>query len=213
MRTLHAAIAERPDPKRPGVSRWQLTLPLDNLPVFDLLADCPSPLFTRTFIATAEHKDELGNAWMQTLGSATWTKTATPDNSANRFTLGFAGTRLPAQFWLETTNGDNPPITVENVRIRYAAPLLAAKLVTAAPLFLYYGNPQAGAPSYDLRLVRAELLSADKQAATLAAEEILKPERRHSDEISPGSPWLWAALALVVAVLLVVVARMLPKPV
>ena len=63
------------------------------------------------------------------------------------------------------------------------------------------------------RLLRAlEPAVADKQSATLAAEEILKPERPHGDGLSLGSPWLWAALALVVGVLLVVVARMLPKP-
>lgn len=213
MRSLQATIVERPDPKRPSVSRWQITPPLANLPVFDLMADSPSQLFTRTVTATVERKDELGNAWMQTLGSATWTRAATPDGLPNSLTLGFAGTRLPAPVWLETDNGDNPPITVENIRLVYAAPLLAAKLVSAAPLFLYYGNPQAATPSYDLRLVRDELLAADNHTATLAAEEFLKPERRHSDAVSPGSPWLWAALALVVAVLLVVVARMLPKPV
>jgi hypothetical protein len=212
MRTIHAAIDESPDPKRPGVSRWQITLPLANLPVYDLLAHSPSPLFTRTFVATAERKDELGNAWTQTLGAATWTKAATPDGSSSSFALGFGGARLPATFWLETNNGDNPPIKVQDIRLAYAAPLLAAKLVSAAPLFLYYGNPQAAAPSYDLRLVRDELLAADKQAATLAGEEILKPERVKSWAVTPGSPWLWAALALVVVVLLVVVARMLPKP-
>ncbi|MCX6876360.1 MAG: hypothetical protein NTW21_21505 [Verrucomicrobia bacterium] len=213
LRTIQPASAAHADPQRPNVSRWQLTLPLDNLPVTDLLADSASPLFTRTFVATAERKDSLGNAWTQTLGTATWTRTASPGGQPNSLMLGLANTRLPATFWLETANGDNPPITVDNIRIRYAAPLLAAKLVSAAPLFLYYGNPEASTPAYDLRLVRAELLAADKLSATLAAEETLRPERRRNDEVSPGSPWLWAALALVVVVLLVVVARMLPKPV
>ncbi|MEI6654470.1 MAG: DUF3999 family protein [Verrucomicrobiota bacterium] len=212
MRTINAAIAERPDPKRPSVSRWLLTLPLENLPVYDLIADSPSPLFTRTFKATTERKDELGNVWIETLGTATWTKTATPNGSSSSFSLGFGGTRLPAEFWLEADNGDNPPIKVENIRLHYAAPLLAAKLVSATPLFLYYGNPQAAAPAYDLRLVRAELLAADKQASTLGAEEVLKPDAAKPWAITAGSPWLWAALALVVVLLLVIVAKLLPKP-
>jgi len=211
LRTLHPVVAEQPDPKRPGVSRWQITLPLDNLPGTDVQADSPAPLFTRTFVATAQRKDELGNPWVQTLGTATWTRSATPGDVTNSLLLGLANTRLPAIFWLETVNGDNPPVKVENIRVRYTAPLLTAKLTSVDTLFLYYGNPRAVAPSYDLRLVREELLAADKQAATLAAEEILRPDRRHADEVSPGSPWLWAALALVVAVLLVVVARLLPK--
>ena len=212
MRTLNAAIAECPDPKRPGVSRWQVTVPLGNLPVSELMADSPSALFTRAFKATAERKDEFGNAWLETLATSTWTKSATPDASASRFALAFGGARLPAEFWLETDNGDNPPIKVENIRLLYAAPLLVAKLISAAPLFLYYGNPQATAPIYDLRLVRNELLAADRQATTLAAEEVLKPEAAKPWANTAGSPWLWAALALVVVALLAIVARLLPKP-
>ena len=101
---------------------------------------------------------------------------------------------------------------MENIRLLYAAPLLVAKLISAAPLFLYYGNPQATAPIYDLRLVRNELLAADRQATTLAAEEVLKPEAAKPWANTAGSPWLWAALALVVVALLAIVARLLPKP-
>ncbi len=210
-RTLKPVVVERPDPQRPGVSRWQLSLPLENLPITELLAESPARLFTRSFVATAERKDSLGNGWTQTLGTASWTQTAGSDNSPSGLRLGLSNTRLPAIFQLETANGDNPPIALENVRLQYRAPLIAAKLVSAAPLFLYYGNPQAAAPSYDLRLVRDALLAADKQPAELAAEETLRPERRRNAETSPGSPWLWAALALVVVVLLGVVARMLPQ--
>ena len=209
---LRAVMAERPDIKRPGITRWQITLPLGNIPVSELMADSPSPLFTRTFKAIAERKDDLGNAWLETLGSTTWTKATTPDGQSSSLTLALAGTRLPAEIWLETDNGDNPPIKVENIRLIYAAPLLVAKLVSTAPLFLYYGNPQVAAPAYDLRLVRNELLAADKQTATLGAEEVLKPDAVKPWAITAGSPWLWAALALVVVALLAIVARLLPKP-
>jgi len=81
-----------------------------------------------------------------------------------------------------------------------------------AQVFLYYDNPHVNPPSYDLGLVRAELLAGDKHAAALGAEEELKAgKHRNQGEMSAGSPWLWAALGLVVVVLLVVVAKMLPK--
>lgn len=94
--------------------------------------------------------------------------------------------------------------------LRFAAPSITAKLTDSAPLFLYYGNPEVPAPDYDLRLVRNELLSADSQSAELGNEELLKLQPPDQQAIGAGSPWLWAALAGVVVVLLVIVAKLLP---
>ena len=89
--------------------------------------------------------------------------------------------------------------------------LIVAKVTGAAPLFLYYGNPQATIPRYDLRLVWDELMAADQQAAGLGDEELLRPGMKKPGTMDAGSPWLWLALAGVVIVLLVVVAKLLPR--
>ena len=57
-----------------------------------------------------------------------------------------------------------------------------------------------------------EFETATKVAGTLGDEEKLpgySADPRHPS--GKGSPWLWAALALVVVALLWVVAKMLPK--
>ena len=97
--------------------------------------------------------------------------------------------------------------------VRFAAPSIIARITAADPLFLYYGNPGGAAPKYDLRLVRNELLAADQQRARLGAEEILRPDAREQGAMGAGSPWLWLALGAVVVVLLVIVAKLLPRPV
>ena len=81
-------------------------------------------------------------------------------------------------------------------------------------LELFYGNNRAAAPRYDLRLVAAQLLGAEKSIATLGPEApVAKQPHRESD--TPGGSGgiaFWIVLALVVAGLLIVLARLLPRP-
>jgi hypothetical protein len=193
------------DPKGPGFGRWELVLPVDGLPGHSLSARSPARLFTRRFTVSAEHKDSLGNRWNEEMGSADWVKTRENERDLE---IRFSESRLPARLILETDHGDNPPIELEDVLIRYDSPVLMAKVTGEAPVFLCYGNANAAAPTYDLELVRAELLSATPQTAVLAKEEILKPAPARMDS---GSPWLWLALAAVVIALLAIVAKLLPQ--
>ena len=105
---------------------------------------------------------------------------------------------------LETQNGDNPPIDLENFQLFYPATRVLFKTQPADNLFLYYGNPEAGPPHYDLSLVANELLAADKSVASLGTEEPLrKPAWRESATAGKGGVVFWGILALVVVVLLV----------
>ena len=203
------SVVLRPDPQRPTVSAWEITLPVAGLPTLDLTASSAAPMFVRRFVAIIKGKDDLGNAWSDNAGTAEWTKTAGADS---HLLLGLGGRRMPRTFVLETDHGDNPPLAVDDVRVRYAAPSITAKLAGGEPLWLYYGNAKAAPPQYDLRLVRNELLAAAPQAAGLGEEELLKPESRPRGGANAGSPWLWLALAGVVAALLVIVAKLLPRP-
>ncbi len=208
--TIIPNLIEEPDPDRPSVSRWKVTLPMDELPARELRANSPSPLFTRSFRALVHERDSLGNPRTRTLGSAHWTKTSTTEDSKSRLSLSLSNGRLPQTFYLETDNGDNPPIPLEEVTVHLPAPSLILKRSDPAPLYLYFGNQDATPPRYDLRLVRAELLAAKHQATTFGdAEELLSSRNR--GQIDAGSPWLWLALGLLVAFLLVVVAKLLPR--
>jgi Protein of unknown function (DUF3999) len=197
------------DPKQPTVSRWEVSLPVDGLPALELTASSPAPMFARRFEAFIDRKDDLGNSWTETVGTADWAKSQGRDTP---LTLQLGGRRLPAKLQLQTDHGDNPPIPVEGPHVRYAAPVIVAKLTEDAPLFLVYGNPQASAPQYDLRLVQNELMAAEPQSASLREEEMLGPDKREKMSVDAGSPWLWVALGGVVVALLVVVAKLLPQP-
>lgn len=205
----HSMISLPLDPKRPTVARWEVTLPVDGLPAVDLTAKSPAPLFSRRFVAQFARKDEMGNSWLETAGAADWTKSGGVDTP---LVLNLGHARLPRKLLLETDHGDNPPIPLAEVVVRFAAPVITAKVTDDAALYLYYGNPKAAPPQYDLRLVRNELLAADPHTAGLLEEEMLRPAAAEKRGVDAGSPWLWLALGGVVVALLAIVAKLLPRP-
>lgn len=207
-RTMQPKLAKDGDPKRPTASVWRVTMPLDGLPVTQLTFSSPTPLFERTLVVWAKTKDQMGNEYRTQLGSAHWTERA--GGRDGELAMSFTSVRMPEVFYIETDNGDNPPIEIENVQVHHPVSVVVAKITDSASVFLYYGNNLAYAPRYDLQLVRAELLNAQKQNATLGTEEVLRAEVKTSSDSSVGSPWLWGALGVVIIVLLWVVAKMLP---
>lgn len=212
VRSIQPTVSAYPDPKRPTVSRWKLQHPYPGLMVDRLTCTSPAPLFDRTFTLWGNRKDSLGHLYRVQYDTARWRRQ--PTDQTLVFSLPLPSIRLPEECFLETDNGDNPPIGISDVKFVSGVKAVAAKLAEAASVFLYYGNAAAGEPRYDLQLVRGELLAATPIPTTLGVVEILranpvKPDA-HVIEISAGSPWLWGALGLVVAVLLWVVARMLP---
>ena len=207
-RFVEPAVTVTPDPKRPRVTIWTVTMPLDSLPASHLTCASATPLFDRQIVARATVKDSFGNDTRLHLGSAHWIRK--PGDASAEHRIAFNRARLPETLILETDNGDNPPIELANVRVHYPTVRIVAKITEASPAFLYYGNDRAVQPQYDLQLVRSELASAPKEEAALGAEEKLTTGVKDKRPSSSGSPWLWLALAAVVGVLLWVVAKMLP---
>ncbi len=199
-------VSEKNDPERPSVSRWEITLPLDGLPVTRLSAKSSTGLFTRRFVAQIERQGSS----TAVLSSTDWTRNHT--GGPAEFSLNLSDRRVPAKITLETDNGDNPPVRLDDFTVEFAAPTITAKLADTAPLVLCYGNSEAAPPLYDLRLMWDELMAAAQQSTTLGDEEILKPDAPGPSAPDAGSPWLWLALGGVVTVLLVVVAKLLPQP-
>jgi hypothetical protein len=79
-------------------------------------------------------------------------------------------------------------------------------------LYLYYGNPDTGAPRYDLSLVTSELRAAQKLTARLSPGEVLKKESGWTAPDEGKTKVLfWGVLVLVVGGLLVIITRLLPQ--
>lgn len=209
-RALRLAAESVPDSQRPSVSVWRVRLPRAALPATRLVLRTGTPLFQRQFHLFERTKAADGSAVKVTLAAGAWSRTPEPGAPATRE---FALSSRPRTdtLWIESDNGDNPPIALDPVAVVYPVVRLVFQTRETDGLELAYGHPEAGAPRYDLGLVAAHLLTAPRAAARLDGAPT---------DAAPAS-WLggiqavhvfWVALTLVVVVLLVVVARLLPKP-
>jgi uncharacterized protein DUF3999 len=209
-RALAPSVTPANDAQQPKLSRWMIKLPQAGLPLTRLGCETDSTLFQRDVTLYEELTDERGEKFRRNLGGANWTQT--PDHNSKEFVLTLDEPPRTGTLFLETQNGDNPPVELEKFAMFYPATRILFKAKPGDGLFLYYGNPRASAPSYDLSLVAGQLLAADKTAATPAAEEQLKKSSWRENE-SPGNGGVifWGILAVVVVVLLAVISKLLPK--
>jgi len=209
-RSLVPTVTVTNDAKDPKLSRWMLKLPQARLPVTRLSCTTPTALFQREVTLYEELVDERGEKYRHQLGAASWMQK--PGRQSREFFLALDSSPQSDTLFLETHNGDNPPIVLEKVQLFHPATRILFKAGSDDELFLYYGNPRATAPRYDLSLVAGQLLSADRATASPGAEQqLLKPSWRDHEMPGQGGVIFWAILALVVAVLLAVISRLLPK--
>ena len=209
-RALPPAVTATNDAKDSKLSRWILKLPQAHLPLMRLSCATRTSLFQREMTLYEEVADERGEKYRRNLGSATWVQT--PSRPAKEFAMTFGSPPQTDTLILETPNGDNPPIELEQFQTFYAATRVLFKAGPENELFLYYGNPQVSSPRYDLSLVAGQLLAADKSPAALAAGQPLKKSSwAEGRPAGKGGVLFWGILALVVVALLVIISRLLPK--
>lgn len=208
-REIDLSFTEVRDEKKPSQSRWDITMPFPNFPANELLLDSPTPLFMRTLSVTEQHDTEQGH-FERILGTANWQRK--PGQTTQTFHLPLYTAPRAGTIHIATDNGDNAPLQLTSVRAVHPVVRLLFRVPDTAPVFICYGNRRATHTRYDLDLVRREFETATKVTATLGDEEKLPGyEAARDGSGGKGSPWLWAALALVVGALLWIVAKMLPK--
>jgi Protein of unknown function (DUF3999) len=209
-RSLAPAVVATNDIKDPKLSRWLIKLPQPNLPVTRLSCVTRSALFQRDVALYEAVTDERGEKYQHNLGGATWIQK--PDRKGGEFSLVLDGSPQSDTLFLETHNGDNPPVELDKFQLFYPATRVLFKARTDDELFLYCGNPRAASPRYDLSLVAGQLLAADKAAASLAAgQQLGKALWREREIPGTGGVVFWGILSLVVVVLLIIISRLLPK--
>jgi hypothetical protein len=212
-RSLTITPTVAPDPKRPAVSVWQIHLPQAGLPLRRIVLTSTTPLFQRQFRVYEKLTGTDGGKYENTLASDQWSRTPEPGvPESHVFDLpDRTGTDT---LWIEADNGDNPAIALGAVQAVYPVVRLVFKVAEADGFALAYGNKNASAPRYDLSLVAVKLLTSSRNVAQLTPGES-GPAKTGSWNPLTGTNSryvFWGALALVVVVLLVVVAKLLPKP-
>ena len=210
-RSLTPEVSESPDPKRPSLSRWEVHLPFEGLPATTLVCRTDAPLFDRRVTLIENVEDSYGQKGSRTLGSAEWVRQPEASDAELRINL---SRRPQTKTWvLELDNGDNAAITLRDFRVFYPALKLLFKSGDTDGLDLYYGNPKASPPVYDLDMAAAQLLRSTRSTATLGEEEALAAAKHGSRPIGGKSGLVfWIVLTAVVGGLLLFIAKLLPKP-
>lgn len=196
------------DPKHPALSRWQVMLPRARVPFTRLTLTSSTAVFQRQLkffervpAERAGESNERLLAWIE------WSHTPA---EARVLSVDLAAAIDGESFFIEADNGDNPPITLTSVQATYPVVRLLFRS-EAAGLTLYYGNTAVPAPRYDLALVAAPILAAEKSTAILGPEQgAASGEHASTFAGLRTGPIFWTVLTLVVLALLAIVAKLLP---
>ena len=207
-RALSPLISLNNDPRTPKLSRWTITLSHAGLPITRLVCSSPTPLFARTVLLYENVDDDRGGKNRRGLGEALWTRT--PYQRKSEFVLEINDRLQSNTLILDTDNGDNPAIELEAFKVVYPVTRVLFKAKPGEQVFLYYGNHRATSPRYDLGLMAGQLLGTPKGEASLGQQEQLRKSFAGGAS-GKGGPIFWTILGLVVVVLLVIIARLLPK--
>ncbi|MBI4585508.1 MAG: DUF3999 family protein [Planctomycetes bacterium] len=206
-RSLAPPVAPANDPGKPRHSRWAIKLPRPALPVERLGFTAKTPMFKREMMLYEEVAGRRGEKSQRFLSRSSWEQA--PERPAKKLVLRLSSPLSGDTLYLETDNGDNPALELEAVEGFYLASRIYFKNSAGGDLFLYYGNPQALAPRYDLSLAAGRILAAEKKPAALGQEEILKKSWLEGAEASGKTTWIfWGVLGLVVVILLLVIRKL-----
>jgi hypothetical protein len=160
-----------------------------------------------------EVTDERGDTFPRELGRASWKRV--PGETTREMTIQLDVAPGSGALFLETDNGDNPAIELHDFRGHYPVTRVVFKAASDStqPIKLYYGNPDAASPRYDVTLIADQLLRAERTSGTLGPQENVgsKTDRIIQTLSGPARYIFWGALAVVVVALLLLVSRLLPK--
>lgn len=207
-RPVPVELKPLPEPKHPTVGRWEIRLPLEGVPVKELVVTTDSPLFDRTFRLFEITRSSRGDDVRSLLADQRWVRT--PDSQSPRLVFALNRVVDGGLMELETDNGDNAPVSITAATASRPVNRLLFKAPAGGAVELLYGNPDCATPRYDLSLLGRELFASPKRLAE-AAKTDARP--RSGASILQSASWiLWIVLGLVVVGLLAVISRLLPKP-
>ena len=210
-RRIPLTAERKDDPKRTTVSHWVVKLPFAALPIQQIHCESDAPYFKRNAALSEQVPDERGNRYQAHLGEVAWVRDLNQEKTP--LPIPVQGGLRTDTLALDVENGDNPPLALSHFTASYAVVRLMFQASGNSDLWLYYGNPDAGSPRYDIDLIAAQLLSAEKQKPTLAVAEVLKAGLRSRPPAAGAQNFiLWGVLGLAVIVMLVIISRLLPKP-
>ena len=100
---------------------------------------------------------------------------------------------------IEIINDENSPITIDAVRVMGYKRMLTARFDQPAKYFLYYGNPKANKPRYDIELFKDKIPKNLKAIGLAQPKQLIDTPKKKDEEAS--KIWLWVAMGIVMVLL------------
>jgi hypothetical protein len=176
--------------------------PKEKLLGIELYAKSPE-YFSRRVSAYESISDARAVTGQRSLGAALWERQ--PGDEDTPFNLDIESP-TQSSLTIELDNGDNPPLELARATLKIARRRIDFLFAPGDQLTLLYGNPNAGEPSYDLRLLGPTLIAMSAQAA------LLEPvASRATPATSQPTKWLWIAVVFSAALVLLALMRTLRK--
>lgn len=210
LRTVGVRLVSADDPKRPGISQWRLELPRGGIPLRSLELETTTPLFEREVTLLEKNNGPRGEQIRSILATTVWRRL--PGAASGNLVLPLDGRPAGTTLWLEIRNGDNAPLTVLKATGAYAVGRLHFLAPVNPATTLYYGNPSAAPPAYDLQLIASRVMDAPASVVVAGPAEWNQTSQQvRSWDLGNRGIWIfWGALALVVVSLLLILRRILP---
>ncbi len=210
--SMALSLSSRVAGKRPGTSRWTVTLPLAGIPLQEVRLETDAPIFRRP-IRIGEllpaGTDGPGTPPREILLGETVAERRGEGPSRHSIRIPIQGPRT-ASLFIEMDDGDNPPLPLRGIEARHPRVRIHAKVPKEGDLLLLYGNPQAQPPRYDLALLADEVMSGPAEAGTWGEETGRRPKEGPSPWRTPSARWVMGgAVALLAAALAVMGWRLL----
>ncbi|MDR1011723.1 MAG: DUF3999 domain-containing protein [Opitutaceae bacterium] len=201
--------------QRAGETLLTVDLGAANLTLSALEFTINDPLFMRGVTLSAGEKN-AGEKNVLSRGDTIYRVNVGNQIAAHKITLDLDGIFVPArQIVVHIENGDSPPLDVRSLNAKRRPVHIAFNPTVAGRHVFLSGNPRAVAPRYDIVALSdqfANLPVTEISTGAIAATPDYRPPAPPSE---PGQftkrALFWVALALVVAVLLFVIGRLLPK--
>jgi hypothetical protein len=208
---MDVTLTPRTDPPRgriivPGrESLYGVTLPYPGLPGMRLELETPARVFDRRVVVTAEREADRRHRdrWFEVLAEVRWSH-ADPETPAPPLVVPLRELDT-TELLLTLVEGDNRALAIGASRLQLPAHRLRFRHPDGASLRLYYGQPELATPSYDLALLRDELLEGE--AVELSLGDVEGPAA--DDDAGRLPRWIfWTVLAATVLALLGLIARL-----
>lgn len=213
--TVYPPVSISSDRDESGTTFHHLDLGVSGIPVSRISFRSGTPNFYRSAGVEGSHDRE---EW-RGLGGAHIYSFDTPKFVGSQLELAIPESRF-RYYRIGVEDGDDTPLDLHGFALHSVDRKLLFRLQSEDGHFLYYGNPAAVAPSYDLAHIVPYLEADDLPVGALGSQQLNEAFTGEDVPLTERLPWLLptgvALAALVVAVLLYGVVRqarkVLPPP-